>query len=151
MDIKEQFNFDEVIEDASKSFGVQEPKLQTNWIFILLMAFAGGLILNLMPCVLPVLSIKIISLARVKEKTRRLEAWFYTLGVVVSMLIVAALLLMFRELDNVTGWGFQMQSPWFVAIMLVVFAILALMMLDLITFNFAGINKLALLKLEKAI
>ena len=139
-------NFDEVIEDASKSFGVQEPKLQTNWIFILLMAFAGGLILNLMPCVLPVLSIKIISLARVKEKTRRLEAWFYTLGVVVSMLIVAALLLMFRELDNVTGWGFQMQSPWFVAIMLVVFAILALMMLDLITFNFAGINKLALLK-----
>ena len=139
-------NFDKIINNASSYFAAKPDEKSINWVSILLMAFIGGMILNLMPCVLPVLSIKILSLTRVEQKNRQIEAWMYTLGVVVSMLAVAALLLAFRKFDETIGWGFQMQSPWFVSTMLIVFIFLALMMLDIITINFVSLNKLALLK-----
>jgi len=93
-----------------------------------LFAFLGGLILNLMPCVLPVLSIKILGFAGRGEEPRtlRLHGALYALGVVASFLLLAALLAAANAAGAQVGWGFQLQSPVFVAVLAVVFLALAL-------------------------
>lgn len=83
-------------------------------------AFLGGLILNLMPCVFPVLAIKATSLAGMSGAERRavrLSGLFYTLGVLAAFLALALLLLAVRAGGSAAGWGFQFQSPLFVAAM----------------------------------
>jgi thiol:disulfide interchange protein DsbD len=94
-----------------------------------LFAFAGGLILNLMPCVLPVLSIKILGLAGSAAGSRsamRQHGALYALGVVLSFLFLAALLVLLKSLGNEIGWGFQLQSPVFVGMLALLFLALAL-------------------------
>jgi thiol:disulfide interchange protein DsbD len=79
-----------------------------------LLAFLGGLILNLMPCVFPVLSIKVLSLVKHSGYTPalvRLNGLAYTAGVVGSFLALAGLLLAVRAGGAEVGWGFQLQSP----------------------------------------
>lgn len=83
----------------------------------LLLAFAGGIILNLMPCVFPVLSIKALALIRHgahADRTTRLHGLAYTCGVVLCFLILAGLLLVLRSGGAQIGWGYQFQSPVFV-------------------------------------
>lgn len=96
----------------------------------LVLALAGGLILNLMPCVFPVLSLKAMHLAQWGQDTHhaRLHGWIYTLGVVLSFMAVAAVLLLLRQFGTWVGWGFQLQSPFFVAGLIVLFYVLALAM-----------------------
>lgn len=79
-------------------------------------ALLGGLILNLMPCVFPVLSIKAVSVAQSAGSagTRRAHALFYTAGVVGGFLVLAIGLLAIRAAGQQIGWGFQLQSPVFV-------------------------------------
>lgn len=105
------------------------------WGAVLVMAFLGGLILNFMPCILPILTIKAISLAQSSfdRRKNRLEALFYTIGVIFSFLTVATILLILRLNGEYVGWGFQLQSPVFVGIMIVIFVIIALMLLDVVT------------------
>ncbi|WP_444929527.1 protein-disulfide reductase DsbD family protein [Microbulbifer sp. SSSA002] len=83
----------------------------------LLLAFAGGLILNLMPCVFPVLSIKLLAVSQAAQNAsqRHHHGWAYTLGVVVSFVAIAAVMLALRAGGEAVGWGFQLQSPWLVA------------------------------------
>lgn len=86
----------------------------------LLFAFVGGIILNLMPCVFPVLSIKAMALAQSAgkhDRARRAEGLVYTAGVLVSFAVIAGLLLVLRAGGEAIGWGFQLQSPAFVTIM----------------------------------
>jgi thiol:disulfide interchange protein DsbD len=86
----------------------------------ILFAFLGGLILNLMPCVFPVLAIKATALARLSGREARevrLSGVFYTLGVVAAFLALAGVLLAVRAGGAAVGWGFQFQSPVFVALM----------------------------------
>jgi thiol:disulfide interchange protein DsbD len=81
-------------------------------------AFAGGLLLNLMPCVLPVISFKIMSFIKLAGKKRSLlfqHSASFCLGVLVSFWILAALLLTLRAWGHAVGWGFQLQEPIFVA------------------------------------
>ncbi len=83
----------------------------------LLFAFLGGLILNLMPCVFPVLSIKAMgALASADDRAelRRHGGW-YTLGVIATFLLLAGVLLALRAGGEQLGWGFQLQEPRFVA------------------------------------
>jgi thiol:disulfide interchange protein len=92
-------------------------------------AFIGGLILNLMPCVLPVLSLKVFAL--IKHAGEHPEkAWkqgvAFAVGVVVSFWVLAGLLLALRAAGNQLGWGFQMQSPGFVAALIVLFFVIGL-------------------------
>ncbi|MBE5314355.1 MAG: thioredoxin family protein [Xanthomonadales bacterium] len=91
----------------------------------LVLAFAGGLVLNLMPCVFPVLSLKAlgaIESAHDAAEMRRHGFW-YTLGVLASVLLVASILLALRAGGEAIGWGFQLQEPGFVAaIALLLFA-----------------------------
>jgi thiol:disulfide interchange protein/DsbC/DsbD-like thiol-disulfide interchange protein len=92
-------------------------------------AFLGGLILNLMPCVLPVLSLKVFSLmkhAGNDPKTAWVQGAAFTAGVVISFWLLAGLLLVLRAAGNHLGWGFQMQSPGFVLGLIFLFFLLAL-------------------------
>jgi len=87
---------------------------------VLGLAFLGGLILNLMPCVFPVLAMKAVGLARLNGKARAHavgHAAAYTAGVLVTFTLVAFVLLAVRQAGAAAGWGFQFQSPGFVAIM----------------------------------
>jgi thiol:disulfide interchange protein DsbD len=84
----------------------------------LLLAVAGGLVLNLMPCVFPVLAMKAMSVARLGGARRgevRLHAAAYTAGVLLSCLALALLMLALRAAGAAAGWGFQFQFPAFVA------------------------------------
>ncbi|MFS8137530.1 MAG: protein-disulfide reductase DsbD family protein [Thermomonas sp.] len=92
----------------------------------LLFALLGGLILNLMPCVLPVLSLKVLSVAQSGENqtSARRHALWYTAGVLVSFVALGALALALRKAGLALGWGFQLQQPLVVAALaLVVFAL----------------------------
>jgi len=101
-------------------------------------AFIGGLILNLFPCVFPVLSMKALSLARGTENAgaHRSHALAYSGGVMLSFAVLAALVLVLRETGAVFGWGFQFQSPWFVLAMAALFFALGLSLSGV--FNFGG-------------
>lgn len=97
-------------------------------------AFLGGIILNLMPCVLPVLTIKVLSFvkeAKSSKKILTLHGLSFTLGVILSFLALAGILLALRAGGEALGWGFQLQSPLFVTV-------LALLML-LIGLNLSGV------------
>ncbi|MBV8438578.1 MAG: thioredoxin family protein [Silvibacterium sp.] len=86
---------------------------------IVLLAFVGGLILNLMPCVFPVLFIKGLSLVQSSGEERRklrLHGVVYTLGILVSFWVVVGALMTLRGAGHNLGWGFQFQSPVFVAL-----------------------------------
>jgi thiol:disulfide interchange protein/DsbC/DsbD-like thiol-disulfide interchange protein len=90
------------------------------WAQAALFAFLGGLILNLMPCVFPVLAIKAASVAALSGgalRETRLASVFYTLGVLAAFLSLAGVLLVARAGGAAVGWGFQFQSPVFVAAM----------------------------------
>jgi len=85
-----------------------------------LFAFLGGLILNLMPCVFPVLAVKATSVAGLSGgalREVRLSGLYYTLGVLVTFVALAGALLAVRAGGGAVGWGFQFQSPLFVAAM----------------------------------
>jgi thiol:disulfide interchange protein DsbD len=92
----------------------------------LVAAFAGGLLLNLMPCVLPVLSIKVLGFAGTREAARHRNGLLYAAGVLVSFWLLAALLLGLRALGEELGWGFQLQSPPAVAVLALFFFALGL-------------------------
>jgi thiol:disulfide interchange protein DsbD len=93
-------------------------------------AFLGGLILNLMPCVLPVLSLKVLGFVRqAGEKHVWRHGVAFTAGVLVSFWALAGLLLALRAGGERIGWGFQLQSPAFVAMLAVLFLLIALNLL----------------------
>ena len=97
-------------------------------VLALVFAFAGGLVLNLMPCVLPVLSIKVLGFAGRHDdaRTRRRYGLVYAAGVLASFWLLAAALLALRALGSELGWGFQLQSPVTVAALALFFFALAL-------------------------
>jgi thiol:disulfide interchange protein/DsbC/DsbD-like thiol-disulfide interchange protein len=87
---------------------------------LLLFAVLGGLILNLMPCVFPVLSIKALNVMEQAKKhpaAVRAKGLVFAAGVIVSMLCLAGVLLMLRAGGEQLGWGFQLQSPLFVTLL----------------------------------
>jgi thiol:disulfide interchange protein DsbD len=93
------------------------------------LAFLGGLILNLMPCVFPVLFLKGLALVNSSNEERRrqrLHGLVYTLGIVISFWVIVAALLILRAGGRELGWGFQLQSPGFVAILASLMFFLAL-------------------------
>ncbi len=96
---------------------------------ILGLAFLGGLILNLMPCVFPVLFIKGLALVQSSGQERqrmRAHGVMYAMGILVSFWAIVALLLLLRAGGHHLGWGFQFQSPYFVACMALLFFFLGL-------------------------
>ena len=81
----------------------------------ILFGVLGGVVLNLMPCVFPILSMKALGLVHLSGAERtavRASGLLYTAGVLVAFAAIAALLLALRAAGNAVGWGFQLQSPW---------------------------------------
>ena len=93
-----------------------------------LFALIGGLLLNLMPCVLPVLSIKVLHLVErhPDRKTAFRHSLTYALGVLVSVWALALLLFILKAAGQFAGWGFQFQSPVFVIVVALILFVLAL-------------------------
>lgn len=123
-----------------------------SFLLILLAAFAGGVILNFMPCIFPILTIKAISMVqgRYNRRNKRIEALLYLAGVVLSFIVVATVLVLLRASGEQIGWGFQLQSPAFVAVMIAIFAVIFLMLLDVIKVTNPFANKLGRMSLQKA-
>ncbi|MGB7267527.1 MAG: thioredoxin family protein [Terracidiphilus sp.] len=100
-----------------------QPPAQFTWlgfVRIELFAFVGGLILNLMPCVFPVLFLKGLALVNSRNEERRqmrAHGFVYTSGVLLSFWVLVAVLLGLRFAGAKLGWGFQFQSPVFLALM----------------------------------
>ncbi len=105
---------------------------------IFLFAFLGGLILNVMPCVFPVLSLKALHLVQISGENRqaaRTEGLAYGAGVLLSLLALATLLLILRASGQALGWGFQLQSPPVVWLLFALLLALSLNLLGLFEFN----------------
>ena len=98
------------------------------FLLALLGAVIGGMVLNLMPCVFPVLAIKVLGFTRHADDRRahRISGLAYTAGVVLSFLALGALMLALRAAGQQLGWGFQLQSPGVVAGLTVLFTVIGL-------------------------
>lgn len=117
-----------------------------SWYFLLL-AFAGGLLLNVMPCVIPVIIPKLNHLVKtaVKYEDRRerhsmllRNGLAYTAGILSTMMAFAGLIVALKALDHQVGWGFQFQNPTFLAVMCAVLMLMSLGMLGLFPLQSAG-------------
>lgn len=109
----------------------------SSWLAVA-MAFIGGLILNVMPCVFPVLSLKILSLVQDRQHINLpLHSVVFTLGVLLTMLVLAGVLIAVKSAGISVGWGFQLQSPIFVASLAVIFAAISVNLLG--WFEFSGV------------
>lgn len=105
----------------------------------LLGAFLGGLILNLMPCVFPVLAIKVVSFSQHSShsevRLHRQSGIAYLVGVVLSFVLLGGLMLALRAAGEQLGWGFQLQSPAVVAALAALFTIIGLNLAGLFEFG----------------
>lgn len=107
---------------------------------LILAALAGGLLLNIMPCVFPILSLKALSLARAGESQAqaRAEGLAYTAGVVIACLALGGLLLGLRAAGQEVGWAFQLQEPLVVAALLLLAVAITANLLGLYEFMVPG-------------
>ena len=105
---------------------VAEPGDANPLLYMMMLAFLGGAILNLMPCVFPILSLKLLSFARSNDGERHIHGWVYSAGVVCSFVLVAAVLITLQQAGSALGWGFQLQSPTFVIILAYLFVAMGL-------------------------
>lgn len=106
----------------------------------LMLAILGGLILNIMPCVLPVLSLKALSVAKKSahhSRAIRLQGLAYTAGILLCFLVLAGILLIAQQGGEAIGWGYQMQSPLFVGAMIYLMLLVGL--------NLSGVYELPVL------
>lgn len=97
--------------------------------YVLILAFLGGAILNLMPCVFPVLAVKVfafIDLAHEHRQSVYAHSASYTGGIVASMMVLAAAVIALQFAGTQVGWGFQFQEPWFIAVVGAVVVVFAL-------------------------
>jgi thiol:disulfide interchange protein len=109
-----------------------KPAADSDWLGTALLAFGGamlgGLILNIMPCVFPILSLKALGLARsgADERSARHEALAYTAGVVLVCLGLGAAILLLRAGGSAVGWAFQLQDPRMILLLLLLSVAIAL-------------------------
>lgn len=104
--------------------------LANSWLYYILTALLAGLILNLMPCVLPILSLKALYLAAHKEKSSIFSALMYLLGVLSSFMVLSGALFYLKSAGTELGWGFQLQSPAFNIFLFILFFIIFLSLID---------------------
>ena len=116
--LSELLTASQVREGLAASLAGKSVKAETSTVFgMLVLAFFGGAMLNLMPCVFPVIGLKVLSFASqggTDYRTTLRKAFLYAFGVVVSFLALAGLILALKSGGSAVGWGFQMQSTGFV-------------------------------------
>lgn len=122
--------------------------------YYLVLAFIGGLILNIMPCVLPVISIKLFGLVKYKNESHKAiirHNVFYTLGILFTFGVLATIVLSLKSIGSQVGWGFQLQSPTFISIMVIGLFVFALNLFGLFEFKTPGGSKLGNLEIKENI
>lgn len=105
---------------------------------LFLIALAGGLILNLMPCVLPVLAMKLGSVLLVEHRQRnvlRRQFLASVAGIIASFLVLALLMTVLRLTNHALGWGIQFQNPWFIGFMAIVMLLFSANLFGLFEFR----------------
>ncbi|ABZ77828.1 cytochrome c biogenesis protein transmembrane region [Shewanella halifaxensis HAW-EB4] len=120
------------VEYTSKVEATTIKSSQTSLLKMLLIALLGGLILNVMPCVLPVLGMKLSAVIAAPDLQRRqIRQQFIAsaLGILVSFWLLAAFIFTLKLTGQAIGWGVQFQNPWFIGFMAIVTSVFALNML----------------------
>ena len=107
-----------------------------------LFAFLSGLLLNGMPCVFPVLSLKVLSLLK-RDSSSISGGWWYALGISVSFFILSGILVLLKSAGFVIGWGYNLQSP--------IFVILLTYLLFVIGLNFSGVFSIPMLSMRESV
>lgn len=109
----------------------------------ILFALLGGMILNLMPCVFPVLSMKALSLVKLKDKElskARMNGIAYTVGILACFTVIAGILLLLKAGGAQVGWGFQLQNPAIILFLAYLFFTLGLNLIGFFEINFKFVN-----------
>ena len=109
----------------------------------LIMAFLGGIILNVMPCVLPVLSIKAMSLVKQSQHDKKQilrSSFAYTGGILASFLVLAIVVIAIKISGEMVGWGFQFQNTTFVLILLSLIFVFGLSLFNVFIINAPGMQ-----------
>ena len=104
------------------------------------LAFLGGLILNAMPCVFPILSLKVLSFATGDPGEHRRHGLAYLTGVVAAFILIASVLISLQSAGRWVGWGFQLQSTGFVIGLAYLFAVMGLSLSGLVLFGGRWMN-----------
>ena len=135
-------------EDISGTFEILESDINnknssgiSELLKYIVFAFIGGILLNIMPCVFPLLSIKALTLIKMSENNKKqifLSSLSYSAGIIASLLVLAVSLIVLKSAGQFAGWGFQMQNRWFVLILVSVIYLFALSMFDLFTITLPG-------------
>ncbi len=133
---------------ANAAAGAPASAPQLTLLAALFGALLGGLILNLMPCVFPVLAIKVLGFTQhgADRRAHRTSGVAYTAGVVLSFVALGALMLALRAAGEQLGWGFQLQSPAVVAGLAVLFTVIGLNLAGLFEFGSVLPSRLATLE-----
>lgn len=133
-------NFSAPLKEASLTIPVKSEQLnlsQGSLLISAFFAFIGGLILNLMPCVFPVLSLKIIGIVENRGTKNLLPHGFgFLAGILLTMLVLSSLLIAVKSTGAMIGWGFQLQSPFFVCALAALFIVLSVNLLGFFEFSF---------------
>ncbi|MCP4394179.1 MAG: hypothetical protein GY804_07965 [Alphaproteobacteria bacterium] len=113
---------------AQKPTDKEQDRITSLSLYVIFLAILGGFILNFMPCVLPVIYLKLIRLVQFRgEEAQKIRRNFYatSLGIVSSFLVIAVLVVALKFAGATVGWGFQFQSPLFITFMIVILILFA--------------------------
>jgi thiol:disulfide interchange protein len=139
--------------EGTKSVAIAGSTTEQSSIFeYLVFAFLGGLILNLMPCVLPVISLKLFGLIKHKSLPRKkilAHNLTYTAGVISTFMVLGGVIAAIKATGEEIGWGFQLQSPGFILVMMLILFILSLNLFGLFEFITPGGTKLGSAELKE--
>jgi thiol:disulfide interchange protein DsbD len=117
----------------SSQLNIKESKsLEITFLQAVIFAFIGGLILNLMPCVFPIISLKILSFVSMGNESNlkiRQHALSFCLGVLVTFLLIGLAMIMLKQAGSYLGWGFQLQSPVIVSILSMIMFVIGVVLL----------------------
>ena len=125
-------NSESFVIDASLS-DTEQSSASLSVFSAILFAFLGGLILNLMPCVFPIISLKVLSFVSMGGESKnkiRTHSLLFCLGVILSFIVIAIVLLALKSSGVFIGWGFQLQSPLIVAVLSMLMFIIGLILLS---------------------
>ncbi|MDP6917328.1 MAG: protein-disulfide reductase DsbD family protein [SAR86 cluster bacterium] len=141
---EEFYNLDLPLERSSNS-----PILAMSLLTSILFAFLGGIILNAMPCVFPILSIKILSFIEQSQGSKKRliqHGLIFSAGVLTTFLTISWLLIFLKASGEAIGWGYQLQSPWVVSLLIYLFVAIGIVFMGNIVLgsslaNFGSLTK----------
>ena len=120
------------------SFFVAQKEERLALFWFILMAFLGGLILNVMPCVLPIIFLKFYNNLQIQSFSRKRQLLLngsYSAGVILSFLFLAFIIFIAKKSGESLGWGFHLQSPLFISVLALLFTLMGFYLLDKVSFS----------------